>query len=386
MAAVKHSRSRMFLRLILKALTMRKSRVAIAFLSITIGAAVVSALLCMYFDISIKMSRELRTYGANFFIGPSSGSGANTIGLDVFQEALKAVPPDVLIASSPYLYGIVKLDLGNAVLAGIDFAGTRRLSPYWQVEGRWIVADFDDRNCMVGKSLAQKMELKVGDTISIIHRDPRGNAKLKIKGIVETGQAEDQQVLVNLSLAQRILGEEGKINHGMVSLLAQDFDIGALASSTASRFADVDARPIRKVSHSEGKILNKITGLMAMVAMVILSLTTLCMMMTLMAMVVERTREIGLVKALGADNATVVVQFLAEIGVIAVSGVITGIAMGYGLAQILGQAVFFSSISFRPVVIPVTLLISLAAALVAGAIPVKMTVRIIPAQVLKGQE
>lgn len=386
MAAANISKSKMFLRLILKALTVRKSRVAIAFLSITIGAAVVSALLCVYFDISIKMSRELRTYGANFFIGPSAVSGERTIPLDVYRQALKGIPPDVVVGASPYLYGIVKLGLGNAVLAGIDFAGIQKLSPYWQVDGRWIVTDFDDRSCMVGKSLAQNMELKVGSTITVVSRDRDQQVKLKIKGIVETGQAEDQQVLVNLALAQKILGEEGKINHGMMSLLTQNFDIGALAASTMNRFLGVDAKPIRKVSHSEGKILDKITGLMAMVAIVILSLTTLCMMTTLMAMVVERTSEIGLVKALGADNATVVVQFLSEIGVIAFSGVTAGILLGYGLAQILGQAVFASSISFRPIVIPLTLAISLAAALIAGAIPLKMTVNVIPAQVLKGQE
>jgi putative ABC transport system permease protein len=376
----------MFLRLILKALTVRKSRVAIAFLSITIGAAIVSSLLCVYFDISIKMSRELRTYGANFFLGPNADSESRTIDLSVYQEALKAISQDVLIGASPYLYGIVKLNLGNAVLAGIDFAGIQKLSPYWQVEGRWIVADFDDRNCMIGKSLAQKMEVKVGDTIGLVSRDRNNPVKLKVKGIVETGQAEDQQVLVNLAAAQKILGQEGRINHGMVSILAQDFDIAALAAGIASRFPGIDAKPIRKVSHSEGKILDKITGLMAMVALVILSLTTLCMMTTLMAMVVERTPEIGLVKALGADNGTVVVQFLAEIGVIALSGVIAGIVLGYGLAQVLGHAVFASSISFRPIVIPLTLLILLAAALTAGAIPVRMTVKIIPAQVLKGQE
>lgn len=386
MAAANISKFKMFLRLILKALTVRKSRVAIAFLSITIGAAVVSSLLCVYFDISIKMSRELRTYGANFFIGPSAVSGERTIPVDVFRQAVKVIPPDVIVGASPYLYGIVKLGLGNAVLAGIDFAGIQKLSPYWQVDGRWIVTDFDDRSCMVGKSLAQNMELKVGSTINVISRDRDQHVKLKIKGIVETGQAEDQQVLVNLTLAQKILGEEGKINHGMMSILTQGFDIAALAASTMHRFPGVDAKPIRKVSHSEGKILEKITGLMAMVAMVILSLTTLCMMTTLMAMVVERTSEIGLVKALGADNATVVVQFLAEIGVIAFSGVAAGILLGYGLAQILGHAVFSSSISFRPVVVPLTLAISLAAALIAGAIPVRMAVNIIPAQVLKGQE
>lgn len=386
MAAGRVSKSRMFLRLIIKALTVRKSRVAIALFSIMIGAAIISALLCVYFDISIKMSRELRTYGANFFVGPGGATGERTIDYDVFKDTVKAIPPDALIGASPYLYGIVRLDLGNAVMAGVDFAGIRKLSPYWQVDGRWIITDFDDRNCMLGKSLAKNMELKVGDKFNLVNRRQGFKTKLTVKGIVETGQAEDQQILVNRALAQKILGEEGKINHAMMSILTEGLDIQALASTIEGRFPNIDAKPIRKVSHSEGKILSKITGLMALVAIVILSLTTLCVMTTLMAMVVERTPEIGLVKALGADNENVVLQFLAEIGVITLSGVVMGIVVGYGLAQILGQAVFNSSISFRVMVVPLTLVISLVAALIAGAIPVRMAVGIVPAQVLRGEE
>ncbi len=67
MAADKMTKTRMFLRILFKSLKVRKSRVSIAFFSIAIGAAIITALSCVYFDISIKMSKELRTYGANFF-------------------------------------------------------------------------------------------------------------------------------------------------------------------------------------------------------------------------------------------------------------------------------------------------------------------------------
>jgi putative ABC transport system permease protein len=53
------------------------------------------------------------------------------------------------------------------------------------------------------------------------------------------------------------------------------------------------------------------------------------------------------------------------------------------LAQLLGQAVFGSFIGFRFLVLPVTLVPSLAAALLAAALPLRMAVRIVPAQVLK---
>lgn len=383
MAGAKGSKLGMFARILFKSLKVRKNRVAITFFSIAIGAAIITALASVYFDISSKMSRELRAYGANFFIGPQASSGSRTVEARTVEEALGMVPADKLVGASPYLYGVVRLDLGNAVLAGVDFAGLQRLSPYWQVEGRWITVDFDEGSCMLGKNLARNMELKVGQSVNVIRSETGFQQSLTVRGIVETGEAEDEQIFVNLPLAHRILGEAGKVNHAMLSIVTEGTDIDALAVAMQQRFPEVDARSIRKVSYSDGRILEKIKGLMAIVAVIILTVTTLCVMTTLIAIVSERTREIGLMKAIGADDREIARQFLAETLVIGVAGVAAGLAAGFLLAQLLGQAVFGSFISLRPVVIPLTLVPSLAASLLAAAIPVRMAVRIVPAQVLK---
>lgn len=381
--ALKMDRSRMFLRIIFKSLKVRKNRVFITFFSIMIGAAIITALSSVYLDISAKMSRELRAYGANFFIGPAESSGSRTIDSQLIEEALKMVPPEKLIGASPYIYGVVRLDLGSAVMAGVDFSGLRRLATYWQVEGKWIAVDFDEDSCMIGKTLAKNMELKVGDSVNVINNETGFQKKLVIKGIAETGQAEDEQIFVNLSLAGRALRQEGKVNHAMLSLITEGTDIDGLAADMEGRFTGIDAKPIRKVSYSEGRILEKIRGLMALVAVMILIVTTLCVMTTLIAVVSERTREIGLMKALGADNRSIVLQFLSETLLIGLAGVTAGLIAGFVLAQILGQAVFGSSISFRPAVLPMTLIPSVIASLLAAAIPVRMAVGVVPAQVLK---
>ncbi len=373
----------MFLRILFKSLKVRKSRVSITFFSIMIGAAIITALSSVYFDISTKMSRELRAYGANFFVGPKESADGRIADAHEIEEAIKMFPSDKLIGASPYLYGVVRLDLGYAVLAGVDFSGLRRLSPYWQVEGKWIVVDFDEDSCMVGKTLAKNMELKVGDSVSVIKNETGFQKKLVIKGIAETGQAEDEQIFVNLSLAGKVLGLEGKVNHAMASIMTEGTDIDGLAARMEGRFPGLDAKPIRKISYSEGRILEKIKGLMAIVAFIVLIVTTLCVMTTLIAIVSERTREIGLMKAIGADDKGIVAQFLSETLLIGLAGIAAGMAFGFLLAQVLGRAVFGSSISFRMAVLPVTLLPSLFAALLAAAIPVRMAVRIVPAQVLK---
>lgn len=374
---------RMFVRILAASLKERRSRVSIAFFSIMIGAAVITALSCVYFDISTKMSRELRAYGANLFIGPKADSVSRVLDARAVAEALSLLPPKNLVGASPYLYGVVRLDLGSAVLAGVDFAGLRRMSPYWQVDGRWIVVDFDGRSCMIGKALAKKMELKAGDAVTVTKSETGFHRKLVIKGIVETGQAEDERIFVNLGLAGDILGQPGKVNHAMASVVAEGIDIDTVASGVGARAPSVDARPIRRISYSEGRILEKIKGLMALIALIVLMVTTLCVMTTLIAIVAERTREIGLMKAIGADDRAVAAQFMSEALVIALAGIAAGLVSGFGLAQVLGQAVFGSEISFRVAVLPVTIVLSLLASLIAVALPLRMAVRIVPAQVLK---
>ena len=63
----------MFWRLIFQALRLRLQRVFIIFSALTVGASIVTAMAAVYFDINTKMSQELRTFGANFYIGAANG-------------------------------------------------------------------------------------------------------------------------------------------------------------------------------------------------------------------------------------------------------------------------------------------------------------------------
>ncbi len=375
----------MFARILFKALTMRTGRVAVALAAIMVGATVVSALTNLYFDISIKMSEELRTYGANFFIGPATQKRESGIDQAVYDAILERIPGDRLVGASPYLYGLVHLDRGDAVLAGVSFDGLRRIAPYWQVTGAWIGVDFDDRNCMIGSRLAAALGVKVGDFIQINNRDGATQTRVRVKGIVETGKAEDEQIFVNLPLAQTILGMDRRTDFAMLSIVARGGEADALARELNQSFEGVEAKPIRKISESDGQILGKIDGLMALVAAIILIISTLCVNATLTAMVAERTQEIGLQKALGASNRAIVAQFMSETAIIALAGVLLGMALGVALAQVLGQAIFNAWVTFRPVVLPLTVGVSLLAALTAAVLPLRGAVAVVPARVLRGE-
>jgi len=382
------ARLRMAAVLILRALTAPGGRLGVAVGAILVGAAVVSALMSLYFDVSRKMSEELRAYGPNMILTPHQGEDADMAarGIDeaVLRDALSALPSDRLLGSTPFLYGMVRLPQGTAILVGADMQGLRAISPYWQVEGAWITAAFDDRNAMVGRRLAETMELELGDTVTLRGADGADPAELTIKGIVETGEAEDDQIFVNLPLAQRVLAMPGRADLAMASLVVQGPEADALAADVMRRTPGLDARPIRKVSQNDGEILERIDGLMALVAGIVLVITTLCVNATLTAMVAERTPQIGLQKAIGASNRSIVAQVLAETAVITLIAAVLGLGLGFLLAQGLGQAVFHAWVGFRPVVVPLTLGLCLGSALLAAILPVRGAVRVNPAHVLRG--
>ncbi|WP_350338150.1 ABC transporter permease [Symbiopectobacterium purcellii] len=370
----------MFWRLVIRALRLRMQRVSVVFAALTVGAAIVTAMSAVYFDINAKMSQELRTFGANFYIGPAHGGSLAQNG---FQPILDNAPPGLINAASPYLYGMARTELEKVVLMGVWFDALRQLSPYWQVTGDWIGVKFDDRNAMIGVKLAERLHVKVGDSVTLIDGSER--QRLRIKGIVEAGDATDNMLIVNLDLAQKWLQKEGIISNALLSVSNDLGQVDRFAASLQQQYPDLEIRPILKVSASEGQVLDKIKGLMGLVSAVILVLSSLCVNTTLMAIVGERAKEFALQKALGASGKDIVRQMLAETGVIALAAVVCGCLLGYLLAQVLGLTVFNASISLRAPVLPLTLLLSLLVAAAAAVFPTRRAIHVEPAKVLKGE-
>ena len=373
----------MFWRLIFRALRLRLQRVLIIFTALTVGASIVTAMSAVYFDINTKMSQELRTFGANFYIGSADGGMINETELNAI---LQNAPSDLVTASSPYLYGVARSDLEKIVLMGVNFDAMRTLTPYWQITGSAINVNFDDRNAIIGKSLAERLHLKVGDSLQL-SKNAVEKHRFTIKGIVEAGDATDNMLLVNLAFAQNWLEKEGLANNALLNVKNEQGENQAeqFAEQIIQQHPDLTARPIRKVSASEGLILDKIKGLMGLISLVILVLATLCVNTTLIAIVGERAKEFALQKALGAKKSDIIRQISTEIFIITSGAIIAGLCLGYLLAQVLGLTVFKSYIDMRLPVLPITIVLSLLVAFVAVGIPTHRALNINMANVLKGE-
>ena len=373
----------MFWRLIFRALRLRLQRVLIIFTALTVGASIVTAMAAVYFDINTKMSQELRTFGANFYIGSADGGMMNQAELNAI---LQKSPDGFITAASPYLYGVARSDLEKIVLMGVNFDAMRILAPYWQITGSAINVNFDDRNVMIGRTLAERLHVKVGDSLQL-SKNAVEKYSFNIKGIVEAGDATDNMLIVNVEFAQNWLDKEGVVNNALLNVQNEQGanTVDQFAEKIMQQYPDLTARPIRKVSASEGQILEKIKGLMGLISLVILVLATLCVNTTLIAIVGERSKEFALQKALGARKLDIIRQISTEILIIAFCAIIIGLGLGYLLAQVLGITVFKSYIDMRLPVLPITIVLSLLVAFVAVIIPTRRALSINVANVLKGE-
>lgn len=373
----------MFWRLIFRALRLRLQRVFIIFTALTVGASIVTAMAAVYFDINTKMSQELRTFGANFYIGSADGGMMNQAELNAI---LQKAPDGFITAASPYLYGVARSDLEKIVLMGVNFDAMRILAPYWQITGSAINVNFDDRNAMIGKTLAERLHVKVGDSLQL-SKNAVEKHSFNIKGIVEAGDATDNMLIVNVEFAQNWLDKEGVVNNALLNVQNEQGanTVDQFAEKIMQQYPDLTARPIRKVSASEGQILEKIKGLMGLISLVILVLATLCVNTTLIAIVGERSKEFALQKSLGAKKFDIIRQISTEILIIAFCAIIIGLGLGYLLAQVLGMTVFKSYIDMRLPVLPITIVLSLLVAFVAVIIPTRRALSINVANVLKGE-
>lgn len=367
-------------RMLWRSLSVRNLRVLVVFLALTVGASIICALSSVYFDINIKMSQELRTFGANFYIGPSVGY---YLPMSEYDEVMSGAPKDFIVAGSPYLYGTARTELEKIVIVGVNFSALKYLVPYWQVQGQWVSVDFDERNIMIGRKLATRLNVQVGSSLTLVQDGKR--LTFNVKGIIDAGDVSDNLLFMNLQVAQDWLEQPDSISHALFSVINSEGEVDAFAQSLARSHPELTVRPIRKVSSNEGEVLLKIQGLMGLVSIVILLLSTLCVNTTLTAIISERQKEFALEKALGASNKMIMQQVLLETAVITLAAAIAGCILGLVLAQILGQTVFSANIGLRWQVIPITFILSVVTALVAAVIPLRRVMAIQPAKVLKGE-
>ena len=296
--------------------------------------------------------------------------------------------------------------------------GQRIISPYWKVEGEWV----DDLNnnfvkivpALAGEQLAKSNGWKIGDKLSLSYTNDNGESQqsaVEIKGILSTGGTEDSQLVMPLSTVQNLLGLEGKVQSVRVSALtvpendlsrkaranidaldAEAYDrwyctayVSSISHQLEEAISGAMVRPIWQVAASEGVVIGKIQLLLAVVTFAALIAAAMGIASLMSAGIIERSKEIGLMKALGAYQWQITLLFYCEAVLSALVGGIFGCLAGWGLAKFIGAALFGAPLDFAWIVVPCVLVLSILIAVIGTWFPAHKIAKLYPVEVLYGR-
>lgn len=396
-------------RILGRSLSLKRPQAVVTLLTLTIGAAVAAMLLNLYGDAQAKMTREFRAFGANLILSPSglaSESGnpvevpdtleASLMNEGVLEEVRRSGSDSRRIMAVGILHAVARArkvtdrsalgDSGEPVIVvGTDFTLLHQLYSAWRLSGTAAVDGPSE--AVIGEQVAEQLLLGRGDDLELEIGGGGASTQIRVKiaAIVSTGGPEDGQIFLPLARLQEALGTENRISLAELRVDGSTQEIEAVAARIANAFPKLDVRPVREIVYSEGQVLNTVRWLLLTLTLIILSITALCLLATITAIVLERQREIGLMKALGASDRLLMGFFLAEVGILASAGSLVGFGLGAVLSRYLGVQLFGVPLDLHWPALPWVTLTTVGVALVAAWFPVRVVRRIRPALVLKGE-
>jgi putative ABC transport system permease protein len=377
------NKQRFYFKMVLSSLVRRRSRMIVALLAVAIGAAILSGLITIYYDIPRQMGQEFRSYGTNFVIIPAGN--AAYIDMDTARRAISYLPASGLVGAAPYRYRMVKVNEQPFMAAGTILDEARKTSPYWFVSGRWPEAPGE---ALIGQAVADTIRLLPGSRFTVTGSGPAGesfNRDFTVSGVVQSGGTDEAFIFMSLEDMEAMIGDGGKIEALECSVSAPAETLSLLAETIGAEVDGVSPRLVKRLTESEGAVLTKLQALVYLVTVIVLLLIMICVATTMMAVVAERRKEIGLRKALGAANGSLAAEFLGEGVFLGGAGGLFGGLLGFVFAQSVALNVFNRSVAFLPLLLPLTILASMLITGLACLIPVRSATEVDPAIVLRGE-
>ena len=424
----------MFWTMVKGALIRQRGRFFLIALTVALGVSLAAAMLNVMFDVGDKVNQELKAFGANITVAPKNASLLNDVygvGSDsghkeyLNEEDLGKIKTifwtNNIVAFTPMLNGTVSVNGQNVNLTGTWFnyhmtlptgdafdTGVEEMKSWWQIDGDWPKDNTDQ--VLVGQKLAESLQVKTGDTLSYRRADGT-QGQFVIAGIVSGGGNEDNAILASLPVVQQALNLKGKVSEIEVSAITTpENDLARKAAANPERLSQAEreiwyctayvssiafqieevvnnssARPVRQIAESEGKILDKTQLLMLLITVLSLISAALGVSNLVSANVMERSREIGLMKALGAKNYEVILMILTETLIAGILGGIVGYFIGMGFAQVIGYTVFGSAIANNIIVVPIVGTLMVAVILLGSVPAIRTLLSLQPASVLHGR-
>ena len=387
------------LRLALSRLKTSRLRAALTMLGVIIGVASVVALVGVGQGTTSNITNRLSSLGTNLLtVSPTGGgSSSGTLTLDDSDAigelaSVAGVAPEV---STSLLVQAGDESTTTTIVGTTSAYPAVRAFEVWQ--GTFLTdvsVDRDLRVAVLGASTATDLGLgadDIGSEISIAGIPFRVIGILQAKG--GSGfQDPDDQVMVPVGAVQKYfvggdtvrtigvsVAEADAMTATTTELTALLRDRHDLAAADDADFNVFDQTQLLEAASSISATLTLLLGGIASISLVVGGIGIMNIMLV---SVRERTREIGIRKAIGARGRDILAQFLVEALTLSLLGGLIGIAVGLGVSALIGQLAGWG-FSFNPATVLAAVLFSLAVGIVFGVWPARQAARLDPITALR---
>ena len=291
-----------------------------------------------------------------------------------------------ILAVSPVISGpaIARRGVARASVAllGIDPPRYQRIIPLADdlIAGRFLVGA---GNAVIGKELARDLGLGIGDKLRLDAGEGR-EAVVDIAGIFELGvrELDTRYVYLDLKQAQTLLDLPGGVTV-IDTTVAEIFQ----ADEVARRLARLNGLRAESWMETNGQLLNALSSQSMTTEMirVFVGISVAFGIASVLAVsVVQRTREIGILRAMGSPRGQILRVFLLQGGLLGLLGSACGGLVGWGLVQVFnlfGPWLFI--IPVVPTLVPLAMLVATVTGVLAAAMPARRAARYDPAVAIR---
>jgi putative ABC transport system permease protein len=299
----------------------------------------------------------------------------------------------------------VGVDGHEILLAGVDFNSELTLKRWWHIAGR---KPETEQELLIGYEVARALSLIEPTSGAaeqhVSHRGSHESSedqfqfkivrdRLKIAdqdhqvaGVIsQTGGPEDGMIFGSLAHVQSLLNKPGQLSLIEVSALCKDCPIGDIVAQISERIPHAKVSAIQQSVRARSETVERLTRFSAVVSAVVLAIGALMIFTTMMGSVIERTKEIGVLRAIGFRRTHIIKGLMIEVAVISLLGGLLGWAAGL-LASWVALPYFAETrvvFEFKPVLA----IIAVAAGLVIGTLssfyPIVRASRLDPSEAVR---
>ncbi len=335
-----------------KNLSKRKIRSWLTVIGVVIGITAIVALVSIAVGMQEYVKSQFEQLGADkIIIMPTAGFGPGVSGSNPFTDReiriIKNVRGIDVVLEGIFQSAVVKYKdqkIATTVTGMVPSVGKETfadISGFQLESGRWL-RDTDRYKIVIGNLIAHKTfkkgtefrELKPGDKLEI------KNKEFKIVGVLKEigNRQDDTSIMMTLDIAEEIFDMKDKYNY-VFAEVKEGQDVNKVAENIRKELKKERGEENFIVLTTE-QLAETVSSILSVISLVLVGIGGISLLVggvgimnTMYMAVLERTRVIGIYKALGAENRTILILFLIESGLIGLIGGLIGSVIGFGIAK-----------------------------------------------------